>query len=176
VKKRFYIISIIYLLCFKSVSKAQDVIIEKTWLKWKFLIGDWADSGNTTNENNLTFSFHIDLEDKILIRQSHLEYVATGDKPAKVHSDLMIIYLDNANIPNKAIYFDNDGKNVLYSITFLDNDTKIVFTSNNTGGTHKYRFSYTKIDEENVMVIFESTTRNSNKYATYMQMTAKKLQ
>ncbi len=160
---------------FNKVSKAQDATTDRTWQNWKFLIGDWVDSENNTNDNNLTFSFHIDLDDKILIRQSHLEYAATDDKPAKVHSDLMIIYLDNKNIPNKAIYFDNTGKNILYNIAFAENFTKITFTSSNTGGA-KYRFSYTMVDAENVTVKYESTSINSNKYATYMQMTAKKLQ
>lgn len=81
-----------------------------TWDKWDWLIGDWIGEGTgQPGQGGGTFSFKPDLDKKILVRKSHSEYPATENKPQVIHNDLMIVYLDNTGNPSKAIYFDNEG-------------------------------------------------------------------
>src|SRR5882672_8896365 len=80
------------------------------WIKWSWLIGEWKGEGDgQPGKGAGIFSFKEDLNEKILIRKSHSEYPAANNKPATVHDDLLIVYLDFSGIPSKAIYFDNEG-------------------------------------------------------------------
>ncbi len=71
-------------------------------------MGEWVGSGQP-GQGGGTFSFKPDLDQKILVRKSHSEYPASANKPEIIHDDLMVVYLDNPENRNKAIYFDNEG-------------------------------------------------------------------
>src|ERR1700733_9372822 len=77
-----------------------------SWAKWSWLIGEWKGEGSgEPGKGDGIFTFKTDLNDKILVRKAHSEYPATADKPAVVHDDLLIVYLDFSGNPSKAIYF-----------------------------------------------------------------------
>jgi len=91
------------------------------WDKWSWLAGEWVGEGSgQPGQGGGTFSFKPSLDNKILVRESHSEYPAVGSKPKIIHNDLMIIYPDYSGNPVKAIYFDNEGHTINYSISYAD--------------------------------------------------------
>jgi hypothetical protein len=147
--KTIFIFITLAVSCNLSAQNNTDV-----WLKWKYLIGNWAGEGNgTPGKGTGFFSFKTDLNDKILVRKNYSEYPATADKPAIVHNDILIIYPDTSGNPVKAIYFDNEGHVINYAISY--SDSSIVLTSNISNDSPRFRLTYKEIDNKTVHIKFE---------------------
>lgn len=124
------------------------------WDKWNFLIGEWVGEGNgQPGQGSGSFTFQTDLDGMILVRKNHTEFPATTDRPASIHNDLLYIYPDFSGTPSKAIYFDNEGHVINYSINYTDNS--IVFTSDMIPNAPRFRLSYTSLGNDAVNVKFE---------------------
>ena len=104
------------------------------------------------------------LDNKILVRESHSEYPATGSKPKITHNDLNIIYPDYTGNPVKAIYFDNDGHTINYSISYADKS--IALTSEKIPNVPVFRLTYTLLENEIVNTKFE-ISQDGEKFTTY---------
>ena len=162
--KKIAVTFAVYLLSFVSISFGQQ---DTTWNKWNWLDGDWVGEGSgSPGQGTGWFSFLPDLNGKIMLRKSHSEYPATMNKPEIIHDDLMVVYLDNANQPDKAIYFDNEGHTINYTITY--SDTAIVFTSNKTRSALVFRLTYIQLDKKTVDVKFEMS-QDGEKFVTYTE-------
>lgn len=149
-----------------SVCSAQQNDI---WKQWEWLKGEWAGSGSgQTGEGKGTFSFTNDLGNRILVRKSHSEY------PSKniVHDDLMIIYADYSGNPGNAIYFDNEGHTINYTITYADNS--IVFLSEKVQGAPLFRLIYENKGSESVNVIFQMS-KDGETFITYVEGLSKRI-
>ena len=143
-----------------------------TWDKWNWLIGEWSGEGSgQPGQGGGTFSFKPDLDKNILVRKSHSEYPATADKPKVIHDDLMIVYLDFAGSPSKAIYFDNEGHTINYSIDYADGS--VVLTSEKIQNVPVFRLIYTLLDKETVNTKFEMS-QDGEKFMTYIEGKSKK--
>ena len=81
-----------------------------------FLLGDWVgiagEKDTPQGAGQGDFSFHADLNGKIIVRRNAARY-DSGEK----HDDLMIIYLDDPGAP-RAIYFDAEGHVIHCKIAF----------------------------------------------------------
>lgn len=158
------IILVIFLFGLASISFAQQ---DTTWNRWSWLIGDWIGEGNgAPRQGTGWFSSYPDLDGKILLRKSHSEYPATENKPEIIHNDLMVVYLDDSNSPNKASYFDNEGHTINYMISC--SGTSIVFTSIKTQKAPIFRLTYIPLDKETVDVKFEMS-KDGAKFLTYTE-------
>jgi hypothetical protein len=53
------------------------------WKGFQFLIGEWTGGGggSSTGQGSATFSFHLDVDGKVLMRRNHAEYPAVKDNP-----------------------------------------------------------------------------------------------
>jgi hypothetical protein len=77
----------------------------------QFLTGEWAGEGvGSPGESAGACTFTLDLQGKVLVRKSYAES-AHGR-----HDDLMVVYLDEAAKNLKAIYFDNEGHVIHYTV------------------------------------------------------------
>ncbi|MCX6236515.1 MAG: hypothetical protein NTY07_02970 [Bacteroidia bacterium] len=142
------------------------------WDKWSWLMGEWAGEGTgQPGVGGGTFTFKTDLNKKILVRKGQTEFPATGDKPAVIHKDLMIIYPDYKGNPSKAIYFDNEGHTINYSITYADKS--ISLTSDKTPNVPVFRLTYTLLNNEMVNTKFEMS-QDGEKFSTYIEGKSKK--
>lgn len=140
---------------------------DSTWANWSWLIGEWKGEGTgQPGQGGGVFSFKPALDDKVLIRKSHSEYPASNGKPAIVHDDLMIVYPDFSGTPSKAIYFDNEGHTINYSIAV--SDKVIVFLSEKTANIPVFRLTYTRLDAKTVDVTFE-ISRDGATFKTYIE-------
>lgn len=144
-----------------------------TWKDWSWLIGEWRGEGSgQPGQGGGTFSFKTDLDGKILVRKSHSEYPASGNRPAAIHDDLMIVSLDYSGNPTKAIYFDNEGHTINYSISYAPNT--IVLTSEKMANVPVFRLTYTLLDTQMVNTKFEMS-QDGEKFMTYVEGKSKKV-
>jgi hypothetical protein len=144
-----------------------------TWSKWYWLTGEWIGEGSgQPGQGGGKFSFSFDLDEKILTRKSHSEYPASEGKPKVIHDDLMIIYPDISGYPTKAIYFDNEGHIINYSIIYPDKS--IVLTSIKTENVPVFRLTYTLLENENVNTKFEMS-QDGEKFMVYIEGKSKKV-
>jgi len=143
-----------------------------TWSKWSWLMGEWKGEGSgKPGQGGGTFSFKPGLDGNILVRKSHSEYPSRDNKGTLVHDDLLVVYKDSAGIPSKAIYFDNEGHTINYSVTCTD--TSIVFLSDKISDTPVFRLTYELIDKETVNTRFEMS-RDGVNFMMYIEGRSRK--
>lgn len=142
------------------------------WDQWRWLTGEWVGEGSgQPGTGGGTFSFKTDLDQHVLIRKSHSEYPATADKPQVIHDDLMVVYPDFSGTPAKAIYFDNEGHTINYTINY--SDKSIILTSDKIPNVPIFRLTYSLLDNETVNTKFEMS-QDGVKFFTYIEGKSKK--
>jgi hypothetical protein len=143
-----------------------------SWIKWSWLTGDWVGEGTgQPGTGGGTFSFQFDLNNKILVRKSHSEYPASDNKPKVIHDDLMIIYPDLKGNPGKAIYFDNEGHTINYSITY--SEKSVILLSEKSTNAPIFRLTYTLLENGIVNTKFEMS-QDGVKFMVYIEGKSKK--
>ena len=143
------------------------------WKKIEWLPGQWrGEGGGEPGQGGGTFSFTYDLGKNIIVRKSHSEY-NTSDKNSVVnHDDLMIIYSESKDIGLKAIYFDNEGHIINYSVSLADKS--VILLSEKKPDAPQFRLTYTHLDDSSVNVKFEISTDGVN-FNTYIEGISKKV-
>jgi hypothetical protein len=141
------------ILTVNCLAPAQRASGATRWEGWQPLIGFWVGEEDSV-QGSSHFSFLPDLRDKVLVRKNHAEYPATKDRPAIVHDDLMIIYGDSEADRN-AIYFDNEGHVIEYTVSFSQDRKAAVFVSRATAGAPRYRLSYFQQGSNRCRITFE---------------------
>jgi hypothetical protein len=140
---------------------------KSAWANWEKLIGEWKGEGNgKPGKGAGVFSFKADLDNHILMRKSHSEYISDGSKQTIIHDDLMIIYLDFNQIASKAIYFDNEGHTINYTISY--SDSSIVLLSEKIENVPIFRLTYTLLDINTVNAKFE-ISQDGTKFISYIE-------
>jgi hypothetical protein len=160
-KARLYLLIILFALATNCFGQENS-----TWTKWSWLIGEWKGEGSgQPGQGGGTFSFVHDLDQKILVIKSHSEYPSTENKPKIIHEDLMIVYLYSGT-PSKAIYFDNEGHVINYTLSY--SDKSITFTSDVIPSVPVFRLTYTWLDNETVNTKFE-LSKDGEHFMTYIE-------
>ena len=113
-------------------------------------MGDWAGegSGQPGQAGGGAFSFGFDLQGKVLVRRSYAEYPPSKDKPSYRHDDLMIVYKDTDGKGTRAIYFDNEGHVIEYSVTFSQDQKTLTFLSEPVASAPRFRLIYTRVKDD----------------------------
>jgi hypothetical protein len=94
------------LACLPVASFAQTTAVPPAFAPLGFLIGEWSGDGTSdAGSGSGTDSFHLDVQNQILVRRSHASYSKDG-KPATTYDSLMIVYSDPAYPQLRADYFD----------------------------------------------------------------------
>ncbi len=172
-KSKFLILVLVLLLTLPSFAQHDA----KIWEKLNYLVGNWeGDASNTSTGGEGGFTFKYDLDKNILVRTGHAEDPSPkepNEGSGFIHNDLMIIYRDSIGIPNKAIYFDNESHVINYTITF-QNSKGIVFTSDKSPGTPRFRLTYKIIDDVTVDTVFE-ISKDGEHFFTYIQGKSKRV-
>jgi hypothetical protein len=165
-------IKIALILALSGILSASFGQTNDSWNKWSWLTGDWVGEGTgQPGTGGGTFSFRFDLNNKILVRKSHSEYPASDNKPKVIHDDLMIIYPDLTGNPGKAIYFDNEGHTINYSITY--SEKSVVLTSEKSTNAPIFRLTYTLLENGIVNTKFEMS-QDGVKFMVYIEGKSKK--
>ena len=113
------------------------------WKDLQFLLGEWTAAGSgEPGQGSGIVTFAFELDEKILVRRNHLDFLATKDSPAFAHDDQLITYKEE-NGEMRAIYFDNEGHTIHYRVTFLP-DGNIVYVSDAIPAAPRFRMTYIK--------------------------------
>jgi hypothetical protein len=167
-RTKFFLLFVFSLLI--STAYAQQ---NQAWKDWLWLMGEWKGEGSgQPGDGGGTFSFKNELDGKILVRKSHSEYPASGNRPATVHDDLMIVSLDLNGKPTKAIYFDNEGHTINYNIEYRD--ASIIMTSEKSSNSPIFRLTYSLLANQMVNTKFEMS-QDGEKFVPYVEGKSKKI-
>ena len=128
------------------------------WDNLKFLEGDWVAEGGS-------FTFHQELESKILVRKNRAE------TKGAVHEDLMVVYPAAGNAPLRAIYWDNEGHIIHYTIKA--DGKQAVFLSEGDASGPRYRLTYENTGPGKVDIKFE-VAPPGKEFQMYLQGSARR--
>jgi hypothetical protein len=144
-----------------------------SWDSWQFLLGEWTGKGGgEPGQGAGGFSFSLDLQGQVLVRRNHAEYPATKERPAFSHDDLMVIYQEPPNL-TRAVYFDNEGHIIHYTVGFAKDHKVMTFVSDLVPDTPRYRLTYTRTANDTVLVKFEIAPRGKpESFSPHIEATA----
>jgi hypothetical protein len=145
------------------------------WTDFRVLVGKWEGVGKgAPGTGGGTFAFELTLDGSVLLRRSHSEYPAAGDRPSAVHDDLMLIYREGPAI--QAIYFDNEKHVIHYAVALSPSPRTITFTSPIAPNAPRYRFIYRVIDGDTVNSRFEMAPPDKpDAFALYIEGDARRV-
>ncbi|HXO19405.1 MAG TPA: hypothetical protein VOA87_05705 [Thermoanaerobaculia bacterium] len=144
------------------------------WAGWRFLVGDWAgEGGGKPGAGSGTFSFQLDLGEKILVRRNHAEYPAAEGRPASRHDDLMIVYPDGKGMA--AAYFDSEGHVLHYAGALSADGRRVTFVTAPDPSAPRFRLTYTKAAEDGLTGEFEvAPPGQPEAWKSYLQWTSRR--
>ena len=153
-----------------SASHAQQRQGTNTWGPWRFLLGEWIGGGSgEPGKGAGSFTFSLDLQDQIIVRKSHTEYPASKDRPAFSHDDFMVVYQEPQK-PTRAIYFDNEGHVIHYSVEFSADSTSVIFLSDPGPSTPQFRLTYVKREQGSLGITFDvASPDRPQKFSRYIE-------
>jgi hypothetical protein len=137
------------------------------------LIGDWAGTGSgTPGQGQGGFTFHLDLQSRIIVRRSYAEYPATKDQPAYRHDDLMVLYNDADGV-RRADYWDNEGHVIRYTLHSSDDECMITFESPKSANEPAYKLVYTFKSPDELEIAFQVAPAGKD-FGDYIRASAKR--
>ena len=103
-----------------------------SWDPLEFLIGSWSSpvSGQPGEGVSGSTTFSYDLDKNIILRRSRAVFApAPGEAQGLNHDDLLVIYQQPGEAPFRAVYFDNEGHTIHYTLSFPEKQPGVVFES-----------------------------------------------
>jgi hypothetical protein len=156
-----------------AVSSLSGQDLSSSWDQFKWLLGDWTGEGTgRPGQGSGRFTFTLDLDCNVMIRKAFSEYPATDTKSAIIHEDILIIYRDASGKPGQAIYFDNEGHVINYTVTCTDKT--VVFLSDKKGTQPCFRLTYSKQTEDQMSMKFEVSQDGVN-FMVYVEGNSSKI-
>ena len=92
---------------------------------------------------------------KVLVRKNRAEYLATKERAAISHEDLMIVFVDPATRQTRAFYTDSEGHVIQYAATFSNDGNTLTFLSDALSTSPRFRLTYRRIKPDQMALTFE---------------------
>jgi hypothetical protein len=168
------LVTVVGLLPVTIVSGAQEAT--SGWASLECLLGDWVgEGGGQPGQGAGEFSFHPDLQNRILVRKNYAAYPPTKDRPGFRHDDLMVVYRESDNAPLRALYFDSEGHVIHYSVTASSDQKTIEFVSATLPSSPRYRLTYVRTGSDTLTLKFEiAPPGKPHSFSTYIEAKAKR--
>lgn len=144
------------------------------WKALGFLQGTWEAkaSGDSGAQVRGTYTFQMELKDHVLARHSHY---AGCKGPADFncdYGDLLYVYEESPGQPLKALYLDNEGHVIHYSV-WTPTATSAEFVSDASESGPQFRLLYEL--QRNVMSgKFQMRMPGQNEWKSYLEWTGAK--
>ena len=140
------------------------------WKSLGFLEGTWdakAQSGGSGIESGGSYTFKKELGGHILARHSRSASGCKGPADADCdHNDLLYVYQDAPGQPLKAIYFDNEGHVIHYTVS-TPTRTNAVFLSDPAPGP-RFRLIY-ELKAAIMFGKFQSQAPGTTEWISYLE-------
>ena len=168
------LITVAALLSVSTASSAEETT--SGWAPFEYLLGDWVgEGGGQPGQGTGEFSFHPDLQNRILVRKSCAAYPPTKDRPAFRHNDLMVVYRESNSGPPRALYLDSEGHVIRYLVTVSSDQKTIEFLSEVLPSSPRYRLSYVKTGSDTLTLKFEiAPPGKPDSFSTYIEAKARR--
>ena len=161
---------------FAQASPAQSPGTETDkWKPLRFLVGTWeakTQGGSAGAAGNGTYMFRLELRAHLLVRHAATAECKGPDDFDCEHGDILYIYAESPGQPFKAIYFDNEGHVIHYTLS-MPEDRKVVFLSDAPRPGPQYRLSY-ELKDDVMSGRFEMHMPGRAEFTTYLEWSGKK--
>lgn len=139
-----HVISFTILFALALAMNAQTSPLKNPFQALSFLEGTWEAKTNGTSgvDSSGRYTFALELQNHVMAR--HIISKASCKGPASYdcdHSDLLYIYPDGPQQALQAIYFDNEGHVIKYSVS-TPTPTTAVFLSDSSQSGPQFRLLY----------------------------------
>jgi hypothetical protein len=157
-----------------SIARAQETT--SGWAPFEYLLGDWVgEGGGQPGQGTGEFSFHPDLQNRILVRKNHAAYPPTKDRPGFRHDDMMVVYRESDNAAPRALYFDSEGHVIRYCVSASSDQKTIEFVSEISPSSPRYRLTYVKTGTDTLTLKFEiAPPGKPDSFSTYVEAKARR--
>ncbi len=173
-KTRYLVVCAVVVIVFCNAAHAGSP--GTTWTALRSLVGSWEGVGSgSPGTGGGSFSFASDLDGKVIVRKSHSEYPASEGRPATVHDDLLVAYREDTTQSVRAIYFDNEGHVIHYTVDASPDGKTVTFVSSAEPSAPRYRLSYIQGEKEKVTIRFEiAPPGKADAFKMYLEGKAKR--
>lgn len=141
----------------------------------RFLEGAWVgEGGGDPGKGSGEFSFTSALDGKAMVRHSWAAYPARDGRPATRHEDLMTVFSEGGKL--KALYLDNEGHVIRYTVAPLPGGEGAVFQSEPQPGP-AFRLTYRVKAADAVTITFAIAPPDKPEaFATYVEGVSRRKQ
>jgi hypothetical protein len=128
-----------------------------SWDQLEFLMGNWSSpvSGQPGQGVSGSTTFSYELNKQVMLRKSRAEFAPQpGETKGLVHEDLLIIYQQPGEPKLRAIYFDNEGHIIHYTLSFPARQPGVVFESEASETSPSARLVYELAEDTSLVTEF----------------------
>jgi hypothetical protein len=125
--------------------------------KLQFLIGNWSSplSGQPGQGVAGWSTFSYDLDKRVIVRKSRAEFApGPGETKGLVHDDMLVIYQQPGEPQMRAIYFDNEGHIIHYTLSIPAKQPGVVFESEASQTSPRARLVYEMTEDDTLITEF----------------------
>lgn len=145
------------------------------WAGLRFLVGTWeakTTGGNAQAQGTGTYSFGLELKDHVLARHSGYEACKGPEDFNCQHGDLLYIYADGPEQGLRAIYFDNEGHVIHYSVALPKPGTAVLLSDPARPGP-QFRLTY-ELSGDQMAGKFQMKMPGQADFASYLEWSGRR--
>ena len=152
---------------------------DRAWQALRPLAGEWTGTGGGGEPGEVSssgMSFSYELHGRVLMRKGFTAFLATASRAAFQHDDLTLIYPGDAGSAPRAIYFDDEGHSIEYTISVSDDGQRIECLSALRPDRPRFRFTYVFTGPDELKIRFEiAPPGQPEKYTTHVEGSARRV-
>jgi hypothetical protein len=140
------------------------------WAALRFLLGSWevkTTGGVAQAQAAAGYTFRLELRDHVLVRHSRSGACMSPEDLDCQHNDLLTIYASGAGAAMEALYLDNEGHVIHYSISTPKPNAVLLLSDPSQPGP-QYRLSY-ELDDKVMNGRIEVKEPGAADFSSYLE-------